>query len=104
LKSHAVPAAGRQRREGAKNEREKEHVVAEVLRTFHQFGEFSFPEISQYNFAALRLCVRLNRISGTEQLLESRAIAGYIILRQLCDEGYRGADNTQEQHKTSPHL
>jgi hypothetical protein len=42
LKSRAVPAAGRQRREGAKNEREKEHVGAEVLKTFHQFGEFSF--------------------------------------------------------------
>jgi hypothetical protein len=48
----------------AKNEREKEHVVAEVLKTFHQFGEFSIAEISQNNFAALRLCVRLNRISG----------------------------------------
>jgi hypothetical protein len=53
-----------QRRKGAKNKREKEHVVAEVLKTFHQFGEFSFAEISQNNFAALRLCVRLNRILG----------------------------------------
>jgi hypothetical protein len=60
-----VPAAGRQRREGAKNEREKEHVVAEVLKRFHQFGEFFFAEISQNDFAALRLCVRLNRISGS---------------------------------------
>jgi hypothetical protein len=48
VESHAVPAAGRQRREGAKNEREKGQVVA---------------EISQNDFAALRLCVRLNRIS-----------------------------------------
>jgi hypothetical protein len=44
-------------RKDAKNEREKEHVVAEVLKTFHQFGEFSFAEISSNNFAALRLCV-----------------------------------------------
>jgi hypothetical protein len=54
IESHAVPAAGRQRREGAKNEREKEHVVPEVLKTFHQFGEFSSAEISQNDFAALR--------------------------------------------------
>jgi hypothetical protein len=53
-------------------------------------------------FASLREIQYRN--SGTEQLLESRAIAGYIILRQLCDEGYRGADNTQEQQETSPHL
>jgi hypothetical protein len=49
-----VPTAGRQRREGAKNEREKEHVVAEVLKRFHQFGEFFFAEISQKDFAAMR--------------------------------------------------
>jgi hypothetical protein len=42
----------------------KEHVVAEVLKTFHQVGEFSFAEISQNDFAALRLCVRLNRTLG----------------------------------------
>jgi hypothetical protein len=47
IESHAAPAAGRQRREGVKNEREKEPVVAKVLKTFHQFGEFSFAEISK---------------------------------------------------------
>jgi hypothetical protein len=62
-----VPAAGSQRREGAKNEREKEHVVVEVLKTCHQFDEFSFAEISQNDVAALRLCVRLNRISGSRR-------------------------------------
>jgi hypothetical protein len=40
-----------QRRKGAKNEREKEHVVAEVLKPFHHFGEFSFAEISHNDFA-----------------------------------------------------
>jgi hypothetical protein len=35
-----------QRREGAKDKREKEHVVAEVLKRLHQFGEFFFAEIS----------------------------------------------------------
>jgi hypothetical protein len=45
IESHAVPAAGRQRREGAKTEREKDHVVAEVLKRVHQFGEFFFAEI-----------------------------------------------------------
>jgi hypothetical protein len=64
IESHAVPAAGRQRREGAKTEREKGHVVAEVLKRFHQFGEFFFAEISQNDFAALRLCARLYRVLG----------------------------------------
>jgi hypothetical protein len=54
IESHAVPAAGRQRRESAKTEREKEHVVAEILTRFHQFGEFFFAEISRNDFAVLR--------------------------------------------------
>jgi hypothetical protein len=36
--------------------KEKKNVVAEVLKTFHQLGEFSFAQISQNDFAALRLC------------------------------------------------
>jgi hypothetical protein len=62
-----------QRREGAKSEREKEHVVAEVLKRFHQFGEFFFEEISQNDFATLPACrrhgVRLNLISGHPPVL-----------------------------------
>jgi hypothetical protein len=51
----------------ARRMKEKKNMLfAEVLKTFHQFGEYSFPENSHYNFAALRLCVRLNRISGLE--------------------------------------
>jgi hypothetical protein len=67
-----VPAAARQRREGAKNERENDHLVAEVLKTFYQFGEFSFAEISQNDFAASRLCVMLNRVSGNNPQLAKR--------------------------------
>jgi hypothetical protein len=51
FQSHAVPAAGRQRSEGATNEREKEHVVSEVLERFHQFGEFFIAGISQNDLA-----------------------------------------------------
>jgi hypothetical protein len=57
IESHAVPAAGRQSRE----ERKNKDATAEVLKTF-QVGEFSFAEISQNTFAALRLGVKLNRI------------------------------------------
>jgi hypothetical protein len=60
-----------QRREGAKNEREKEQVVAEVLKTFHQFGEFSFAEISQNDFATLPACRRHGvSLSGFRSLQE----------------------------------
>jgi hypothetical protein len=77
-----VPAAGRQRREGAKNEREKDHLVAEVLKTFHLFGEFSFVEISQTNFAALRLCVKLNRVLGLRPGIASPRAHDYLATTQ----------------------
>jgi hypothetical protein len=43
----------------------KNMLLQKFSKPFHQFGEFSFAEISQNNFAALRLCVRLNRILAT---------------------------------------
>jgi hypothetical protein len=84
-----------QRREGAKSEREKEHVVAEVLKRFHQCGEFFFEEISQNDLAALRLCVRLNRISGLaskEEILMMKRI--FVLSATLIALGCKSDDPT----------
>jgi len=67
---------GVQARKAAKAQRKKKNwnkMIPKMLKCFHRQGEFSYLNFLKTNLAALRLCVRLNRVSAISSSLPNVA-------------------------------